>query len=320
MVQDILKLSEPEFREKYNIGPDSRDWVYSRAKADVQEAVSSGSLVVAPVEYRQFDTKYCVYTGKTNGIVAWPRYRSLSPMLHPHNISLIVPRQTTTDWHHAFVSKMITDMNILASAKLLGAGVQFPLYNTGEAGRNIFENQALVPNFSKEIIEAIEKRLGEPVAPQELFDYIYAILHSPCYRETYKEFLKIDFPRIPYPVEIEKYHQLVTLGKELRMLHLMDGAQNWKRRVSFPVIGESIVTMVKFENGKVWINGTQYFGNVSDLAWNFYIGGYQPAQKWLKDRKGQKLEFADVKHYNNIIYALEQTDRIMKEIDEIGVV
>jgi len=107
----------------------------SRAKSDVQEAVQNDTLVIAPIEYRQFDTKYCVYTGKTNGIVAWPRYRSLSHLLHPQNISLIVPRQTSQDWHHAFVSSMITDMNILASAKLLGAGVQFPLYATGAAGR-----------------------------------------------------------------------------------------------------------------------------------------------------------------------------------------
>lgn len=102
--------------------------------------------------------------------------------------------------------------------------------------------------------------------------------------------------------------------------HLMTGCSSWPMVVSFPIGGDGVINGVSYNEGRVSINETQYFGGVSDLAWNFYIGGYQPAQKWLKDRKGQKLEFADVKHYNNIIYALEQTDRIMKEIDEIGVI
>ncbi len=316
MIQDLLDLSESDFREKYSTGADSRDWVYSRAKSDVQEAVQNDTLVIAPIEYRQFDTKYCVYTGKTNGIVARPRYRSLSHMLHPQNISLIVPRQTSQDWHHAFVSSMITDMNILASAKLLGAGVQFPLYVSGAAGRNILEKK-LSPNFDPEVAKSIEDALGEDVVPQEVFDYIYAVLHSPRYRETYKEFLKIDFPRIPYPTDNDQYHRLVALGSELRKLHLMDGAQNWERRISFPVPGENIVEVLRYQDGKVLINDTQYFGGVSELAWNFFIGGYQPAQKWLKDRRGRKLDYKDILHYGHIIYALEQTDRLMKDVDQV---
>jgi len=316
MVQDLLDLSESDFREKYSTGADSRDWVYSRAKSDVQEAVQNDTLVIAPIEYRQFDTKYCVYTGKTNGIVAWPRYRSLSHLLHPQNISLIVPRQTSQDWHHAFVSSMITDMNILASAKLLGAGVQFPLYATGAAGRNILE-KTLSPNFDHEVAKSIEERLGEEIVPLELFDYIYAVLHSPRYRETYKEFLKIDFPMIPYPTDKDQYHRLVSLGAELRELHLMEGAQNWERRISFPVPGENIVETLKYQDGKVLINDTQYFDGVSELAWNFFIGGYQPAQKWLKDRRGRNLDYKDILHYGRIIYTLEETSRIMQEIDKI---
>ena len=319
MIQDLLDLSESDFREKYSTGVDSRDWVYSRAKSDVQEAVQNETLVIAPIEYRQFDTKYCVYTGKTNGIVARPRYRSLSHLLHPQNISLIVPRQTSQDWHHAFVSSMITDMNILASAKLLGAGVQFPLYVSGAAGRNILE-KTLSPNFDPEVAKSIEDALGEDVVPQEVFDYIYAVLHSPKYRETYKEFLKIDFPRIPYPKDAEKYHLLAAKGAELRRLHLMEGADSWPMIVTFPVNGDNIMDKPEFKGSKVYINKDQYFGNVSELAWNFYIGGYQPAQKWLKDRKGRKLEWEDIMHYGRIIYALQETDRLMKEIDEIGVV
>lgn len=316
MLKDLLELPESSFRQKYEVGDDSRDWVYAQAKTDVSNAIDQDKLFIAPVEYRPFDTKYCVYTGKTNGIVARPRYRSLSHLLLPHNISLIVPRQTAQDWRHVFIANKITDMNVLASAKLLGAGVQFPLY-TGEAGQNVFEKQELVPNFSKQIVDVIEKGLGETIVPQELFDYIYSILHSPKYRETYKEFLKIDFPRIPYPKDADQFHSLAEKGAELRRLHLMEDAAFWPTIVSFPVEGDNIVEKPEFKDGKVWINKSQYFGNVSELAWNFFIGGYQPAQKWLKDRKGRTLDYQDILHYGHIVYALEETDRIMKEIDEI---
>ena len=100
----------------------------------------------------------------------------------------------------------------------------------------------------------------------------------------------------------------------------MEEAQNWERRITFPVSGENNenpVEAIRYQDGKVFINATQYFGNVSELAWNFFIGGYQPAQKWLKDRRGRKLDYKDILHYGHIIYALEETDRIMKEIDSV---
>ena len=193
----------------------------------------------------------------------------------------------------------------------------FPLYTTGEAGRSIFEDEGLVPNLDTKVVKSIEDALGEDVVPQEVFDYIYAVLHCPKYRETYKEFLKIDFPRIPYPTDKDQYHRLVSLGAELRQLHLMEWAQNWERRISFPVPGENIVETTRYHDGRVFINDTQFFGGVSELAWNFFIGGYQPAQKWLKDRRCRNLEYQDTLHYGCIIYSLEETDRRMKERDRV---
>ena len=67
----------------------------------------------------------------------------------------------------------------------------------------------------------------------------------------------------------------------------------------------------------MYINDNQYFDKVPSTAWEFYIGGYQPVQKWLKDRKGRMLEFEDILHYQKIIVALSETDRIMKEIDTL---
>ena len=152
--------------------------------------------------------------------------------------------------------------------------------------------------------------------PQRLFDYIYAVLHSPKYRERYKEFLKIDFPRIPYPKDWEKFRDLAEKGEELRQLHLMEDLPT-RTGVNFPVAGSMQVDCYRLENNRVYINSEQYFENVPESAWNFYIGGYQPAQKWLKDRKGMSLSFEDVKHYGRIIYILKHTEQVMQEIDKI---
>ena len=157
-------------------------------------------------------------------------------------------------------------------------------------------------------------------APIDILDYIYAVLHSPTYREKYKEFLKIDFPRVPYPKDKKTFWDLVKLGSKIRQIHLLESAVVDNFITQYPVIGDNIVNKkANFEEGKVWINKTQYFENVPQVAWEFYIGGYQPAQKWLKDRKGRELSEEDINHYQKIIVALTETDRLMYEIDKIEI-
>jgi len=176
--------------------------------------------------------------------------------------------------------------------------------------------------------EASRGGSNEYFTPIDLLDYIYAVLHSPTYREKYKEFLKIDFPRVPYPKDKKKFWALVDLGSQIRQLHLLETAD--KYITSYPNDGSNIVERKMTKNsigyeqtgdgiGRVWINDEQYFDGVPEVAWEFYIGGYQPAQKWLKDRVGRELNFEDINHYQKIIVALKETDRLMKEIDSIGV-
>ena len=201
---------------------------------------------------------------------------------------------------------------------------------------------AVHPN--KEIVYEIAEKLGleytyekedlpGTFAPIDLLDYIYAVLHSPNYRETYKEFLKIDFPRVPYPEDQEKFWQLVEFGGELRKIHLLESPVVENFITGYPVDGDNMVTRKITKNspgfeltneeertGKVWINDSQFFDNVPEVAWEFYIGGYQPAQKWLKDRKDRKLSFEDILHYQKIIVALTQTDKLMRKIDEVEII
>ena len=163
-------------------------------------------------------------------------------------------------------------------------------------------------------------------APIDILDYIYAVLHSPSYREKYKEFLKIDFPRVPYPEDAATFWQLVDLGRQIREIHLLESPIVNKFITSYPMPGTNEVTnrivrkdwqIVDAENqlARIWINDTQYCDNIPLAAWEFYIGGYQPAQKWLKDRRDRTLTFDDILHYQKVIVALTETERLMGEVD-----
>jgi predicted helicase len=145
------------------------------------------------------------------------------------------------------------------------------------------------------------------------------LLHSPTYREKYKEFLKIDFPRVPFPKDTATFWSLVALGGDLRQIHLLESPVVEKFITTYPQSGSNTVDKVRYGDEKVWINDQQYFDGVPLVAWNFYIGGYQPAEKWLKDRKGRVLSFEDIRHYQKIIVALNETDKLMKEIDKIDI-
>ncbi len=172
---------------------------------------------------------------------------------------------------------------------------------------------------SKDLSPALSKGEGgaKTFSPLDILDYIYAVLHSPTYREKYKEFLKIDFPRVPYPTNADTFNKLVALGGQLRKLHLLESAVVNKPITQYPVDGSNMVGKPRYDGTNVFINENQYFANVPLTAWEFYIGGYQPAQKWLKDRKGRVLEFEDILHYQKIIVALVETARIMREVDEV---
>ena len=136
------------------------------------------------------------------------------------------------------------------------------------------------------------------------------MLHCPDYRETYREFLKIDFPRIPWPVTPKQFWQISDAGQHLRRLHLMEPAAIGDTPYQFKGEGNGEVDKPNFEAGKVYINENQYFDDIPEVAWNFYIGGYQPAQKWLKDRKDRELTFEDIRHYQRIIKILSETDTV----------
>lgn len=277
-----------------------------------------------PYLYRPFDMRWINYDLKK---VSRHRYDVMCHFVEKENKGLIFIRNNRDNSDTYFVTNGLADKTVISPKD--NASV-FPLYIYR---KNMGEEERIV-NFNKDLYDSIAKGLNylpcydddlriDPTSefngvlyPQDLFDYIYAVLHSPSYRERYKEFLKIDFPRIPYPTDWEKFRDLAEYGEELRQLHLMEDLPH-STGVTFPIGGTLQVDCYRWEQNRVYINSEQYFEGVPESAWNFYIGGYQPAQKWLKDRKGMTLSFEDVKHYQRIIYVLQQTERIMVEIDNL---
>ena len=276
--------------------------------------------------YRPFDIRYIDYDLTK---VERARYTVMKHLLSHNNISLITTRQYAEDtlFNHVYVSSNIVDRRITLSNK--GAANIFPLYLYEEnSNQTSFFDQNRKPNLNMDIVHELEQKLGLTFTPEkedttgtfapiDILDYIYGVLHSNKYRNKYKEFLKIDFPRIPYPENADYFFKVAQLGKQLREIHLLESPVVNEFVTSYPVGGDNEVVKPEYKDNKVYINKTQYFDNVPEIAWNFYIGGYQPAQKWLKDRKGRILSYEDVMHYQKIIKALTETHTTMQQIDEI---
>lgn len=330
---------ETNFKETYNVKDSSGYPLLKR----ISNKVYSDKYII-DYHYRPFDIRKIYFD---NTIISRPA-KQITEHFNKENQYLIVPRQVNKDFHHVFISRLICDSNITSSARLFGAGKLFPLYLYPKTNgqQNIEETTKRKPNINQEIVNEIVENIGltftnekeetkGTFAPIDILDYIYAVLHSPTYREKYKEFLKIDFPRVPYPKDVKTFWNLVQLGKQVREIHLLESnkvedyitsyemAENAENdhNVITTKIGKKDWQIIDTEKqlGRIWINESKYFDNIPVSAWEFYIGGYQPAQKWLKDRKERELKFEDILHYQKIIVALTETDRIMKEIDKIKI-
>ena len=353
MVDDVVNLEPTVLFKKYAF-EETKDWKLIDKREFFLDVEDND---IREVVYRPFDNRFTYYPySKISQII--PRgdsRKGLMKNLLDSNFGIVLGRQGqvvgSMPWNLVFMIDTLTDLNVYYR----GGGVVSPLYLYPEENTQteLLESKdeckpTRTPNLDLEIVENIAKAIGltftnekeataGTFAPIDILDYIYAVLHSPTYRETYKEFLKIDFPRVPYPSDADTFWQLVTLGGELRQIHLLESprlaAQIKALSLGYPIGGDNSVTRkmtktsVGFEPdeadssmGKVWLNDTQYFTNVPLVAWEFYIGGYQPAQKWLKDRRDRTLDHHDIKHYRNIIASLSLTNELMQQIDTINVV
>ena len=269
----------------------------------------------------------------------YPRFELRQHMLQP-NISLNVTRQTKADeWRHALVANTPTPA---IYTEIKDGSNAFPLYlypnpNTKELF-DFNESSSTPgdrrPNLSPAFITGISKKLNmqfiqdgkgniqQTFGPEDIFDYMYAVFHSPTYRARYADFLKIDFPRLPLTSNADLFRELCRLGERLVGLHLME--KFGKGMPKYPAKGNDMVERIEYleprdkpDQGRIYINKEQFFEGVPQEVWNFHIGGYQVCQKWLKDRKGRSLSYDDLTHYQRIIAALAETIRLMAAIDAI---
>ena len=160
---------------------------------------------------------------------------------------------------------------------------------------------------------------NKSITPEEIFYYIYAVLYSTIYREKYVEFLRIDFPRIPFTKNYDLFSELAKMGQQLAEIHLMKSRELNQTFSRFEIKGDNLVKKVKYNETekRVYINDTQYFSNIDEELWEYHVGGYQVLDKWLKDRKKRKLALEDIRHYIRVTRALQLTIQYQEQIDEI---
>jgi predicted helicase len=305
---------------------DTRGWKLPEAREKLQSEQNL-SACIKPWLYRPFDIRPIYYTGY---MVDWPRPEVMRHMLAGNNIGLCTNREVNGDFHHILCSRdLINDCTV--SLQTRERTYLFPLYLYPAEGEMQFEGGHRRPNLNPEFIKVVSDKLGltfiedgrgdleQTFGPEDIFNYAYAIFHSPTYRIRYAEFLKIDFPRLPLTSDKGLFRALAEKGAELVSLHLMESPALNNIITGYPVTGSNTVDKVSYDdnNQRVYINKTQYFEGVPPEVWNFHIGGYQVCQKWLKDRKGRTLTYDELTHYQKVIVALKETIRLMAEIDEL---
>ncbi|MCK4402621.1 MAG: N-6 DNA methylase [Dehalococcoidia bacterium] len=331
-IHDFASLPPKEAQEKYKLGNDVRDWKVALAQKDLQDTELRHELIV-PILYRPFDVRYTYYTGHSRGFHCMPRPEVMRHMLAGENVALLCKRQSRLiPFSYIFASSQITESCVFESAYANNSVLPLYLYpSKPEIASGLYQPGERRPNLNPEFIKAFSDKLGlkfvsdvkgdpgETFCPEDVFNYTYAVFHSPAYRSRYAEFLKTDFPRLPTTSDRELFSALVAKGSELVSLHLMESPKLNNLITKYPIVGPNQVETVRYDeaNERVYINKSQYFEGVSPEVWNFHIGGYQVCQKWLKDRKGRTLTFDDLLHYQKIIVILKETIRLMQEIDNL---
>jgi hypothetical protein len=339
-------VSDADVQVRYGL-KDTSGWNFCERRERVLGSEELGNRIVA-YQYRLFDIRSCLY----HPIIRRDSSRIMRHMVRPNLGLLVSQQQAAKGFGHVYCTRLVVDESVL-STKTRERAVVFPLYlyETGDMGelfdslRRTIVRGGRVPNLSRAFVEELANKVkfefvsngrGNVLdsrlrgndkgtfGPEDVFDYIYAVLHSPEYRRRYAEFLKIDFPRIPLPPGKAMFRKLCKAGGQLVRLHLMEAEvlENADQRVFFGVEGSNAVERgyPKYvahaeapDKGKVYINKDQYFEGVRPEVWEFHIGGYQVCEKWLKDRRGRKLSFDDIRHYQKVVVALGETIRLMQE-------
>jgi len=290
---------------------DTGTWKLKKARKRIKQR--DPEKEIRRYAYRPFDIRWVCYD---SDIIDRDRLRLMKHLLKD-NLGLVFPRIVRTKFTHGFVVDVITDVKL--GGRISGSETNVAplyLYNSYEEKS---AGERSNPNFNEKFLKVIKKVLKTEPKPEETFCYIYAVLYSTRYRESFEEFLKIDFPSIPFTSDYDLFVRMGRLGKKLADLHLMKSNDLEVPIAKFQGIGDNAIEKPVYDpkNKRVYINKTQYFDRIEKEVWEYQIGDYQALSRWLKYRKGRKLSLEDIKHYCKVVTALKRTIEIQDEIDKL---
>jgi predicted helicase len=318
-------ITDAEFAGRYSV-IDNRDWQLKNARTMARQDSKWREKIIR-ISYRAFDFRW----GYFNEVAMdYPRKELKEHVAGRNNWVLNLPRIVKTEWQHA----LVTDCPSTAITMDINGSYAIPLYLYEPVTTQIFDhnitssvnlNTKRLPNFTQQFVNEISLKitlkfkqdglgdLKKTWGPEDFFHYAYAVLYAPSYRLRYADFLKRDFPRLPITSDLKQFIKLCELGAKLVDLHVM--ADHAEIYTKYPIAGNNRIDKVTFDLNRVWINSEQYFEGVSESTWNYRVGGYQVAQKWLKDRKGRLLTFDDLQHYQFVVAAISETISLQVKID-----
>jgi len=300
------EIPDDEIRKIFKVS-DNYAWSLKIAREKLRIEMSGKDIeeLIKPILYRPFDVRYIFYH---SAVVFRDRYKVMKHMILGENLGLVASRQVKEAWRHAFITQQIVDFNLTGRAGSLGSGYLFPLYLYLQKNDSL-KKQA---NFTPEFERIISELYPEKPSPEEVLYYIYGVLYSLDYRERFGEYLKYEFPRIPFVREYEKFTEISRVGKELVDAHLLRGVSTEGVKMS----GDNFkVKKVGYKGGKLYINKSTYFEPIEREVWEYRIGGYQVLKKWLSDRKGRELNLGEINRFRKIVNAIRKTMELSEKFN-----
>jgi predicted helicase len=314
------KYSDDDLHKFFQINK-KKGWSIRKAW-DMLQSISDSDLnkFILPVLYRPFDVQWIFY----HDSVVWRTVKRIMCHMVEENIGFLFTRPQSPKYDFSvIVSEKIIDQCAIGN-KSAGAGISYiaPLYLYPDKDKkDLFSSNKKAekrqPNISPQLLTSLAEVFKKEPTPEEIFYYIYAVLYSNIFHKKYTEFLKTDFPRIPFTKNYKLFFQMGEYGKRLVYLHLLKSNELDQPIAKFQGKGDYKVEKIKYGQGKVYINDGQHFEGISSEVWNYQIGGYQVCDKWLKDRKGRILSLDDIRHYCKVVTAIGKTIEVQKAIDGI---
>jgi predicted helicase len=306
------KMPDDLIRETFRL-KDNRDWkMASKRKTIIADEDWEEKII--HFLYRPFDTRWIFYHKEA---IDFGRLEVMRHMLC-ENLAIITPRQFK-EQPGAFVTQHIAGHKTVSVYDINNV---FPLYLYPDTDKkDLFsatETSDKAPNINSELLATLSKAYGKKPTPEEIFYYIYAVFYSNTYRTNYAEFLKTDFPRVPFTKSLKTFLEMGKYGKQLVELHLLKSSELDPPTARFQGKGDNRMEKPRYseKEQRVYINAAQYFEGVEQEVWAYQIGGYQVLEKWLKDRKKRTLSLEDIQHYCRVATALKKTIGIQGTIDD----